>query len=328
MIAIDLVTTFGRARQATRRQVDALIESIREVGLLNPITVFQTEAGFALVAGLHRLEACRALGWTQIPAVVVDLGEHQRVIAECDENLCASSLTATERAEFTRRRKAAYEALHPETRHGGDRSQDQVANLATCHPPERFTADTAAKTGQSERVVQRDAERGEKVCDEAMALIRNTRLDTGRYLDGIKNLSPEDQVAKVNTDLAEPVTRPPPQPEPEPADPEVAKVRREIARMTPDAMVDEIMGLRADLVDAKITVAKLKAEKGDLEAKLGEALQGDLGRALGNAQRRADAATGRMNEYMATVKRLEFKLKKAEARVRELEDTPVEMDAA
>jgi len=327
MIALDSVTTAGRARQATRRQVDALVESIREVGLLNPITVCATDHGYALVAGLHRLEACRALGWTEIPAVVLDLDEQQRIIAECDENLCAPTLTATERAEFTRRRKAAYEALHPEAAHGSPSVSRQVGDTRERSEAPRFTADTAARTGQSERVVQRDAERGDKVCDEALALIRNTRLDTGRYLDGIKNLSPEEQVARVNADLVEPVAHLQPAPEPE-LDPETAKLRREIARLTPDAMVDEIIGLRADLAEAKAKATALKTERDDLKAKLAEATQSDLGRALGNAQRRADAAEGRMKEYQATAKRLEYRLKKAEDRVRELEDTPIQMDAA
>lgn len=87
-------------------------------------------------------------------------------------------------------RKAAYEALHPETAHGavgGGHSQSrQIGDSAP-----RFTADTAAKTGRSERVVQRDAERGEKVSPAALALIKGTRLDMGAYLDSIKNLSPD-----------------------------------------------------------------------------------------------------------------------------------------
>jgi|GEM_PF-5922753 len=178
MIQIDRITTFDRVRQADRKQVEALAESIREVGLLNPIAVAPDGEGYALIAGMHRLEAARLLGWTEIPATVLALDQHRRIIAECDENLCAPSLTPAERAEFTRRRKAAYEALHPETvreatlKRGENLPSRQVGETG---PAPRFTADTAAATGQSERAVQRDAERGEKVSDEALALIKGTR---------------------------------------------------------------------------------------------------------------------------------------------------------
>ena len=77
---------------------------------------------------------------------------------------------ASDRAAFTARRKEAYEALHPETKHG--ENQHSRSRQVGDSTPERFTADTAAKTGQSERGVQRDAERGEKVCDDALRLLR------------------------------------------------------------------------------------------------------------------------------------------------------------
>ena len=96
---------------------------------------------------------------------------NQRIIAECDENLCAPSLTAAERAEFTRRRKEAYEALHPETRADAPKGNQYASRqVGDKQPAPRFTADTAAATGLSERAIQRDAERGEKVCDAALAL--------------------------------------------------------------------------------------------------------------------------------------------------------------
>lgn len=110
--------------------------------------------------------------------------------------------------------------------------------------------------------------------------------------------------------------------EPAADDPE-AKVRRALARLTTDGLIDEVIGLRADLDDAKMKIAAVSAERDDLKAKLKEATSADLGRALGNAQRRADTATGRMNEYMAQVKRLEYRLRKAEARVKELEEMEV-----
>ncbi len=107
------------------------------------------------------------------------------------------------------------------------------------------------------------------------------------------------------------------------ADDPDAKVRRELARLTADGLIDEVIGLRADLDDAKVKIDAVSRERDDLKAKLKEATSTDLGRALGNAQRRADTATGRMNEYMAQVKRLEYRLRKAEARVKELEEMEV-----
>ena len=324
LIPIDQITTFDRVRQATRKQVDALVASIGEVGLLNPVTVAPTEAGFALVAGMHRLEACRALGWTAVPAVVLELDEQRRIIAECDENLCAPTLTAAERAEFTRRRKAAYEALHPETAHGSPSVSRQVGDTGARAEAARFTADTAAKTGQSERAVQRDAERGEKVCDEALGLLKGTKLDTGAYLDRIKNLPAEDQVAKVEADLAEPEAKRQPAAKPaEPVDPE----RRKLAKWTTDALIDEVMGLRSAVAEEKAKAARLKNERDDLAARLAEALAQDGGRTLGNLQRQVQTLKGRMAEHQTAAKRWEFRAKKAEERVKELENTPIDMGA-
>jgi len=107
------------------------------------------------------------------------------------------------------------------------------------------------------------------------------------------------------------------------ADDPDTKMRRELARLTTDGLIDEVIGLRADLDEAKAKIDAVTHERDHLKAKLREATSADLGRALGNAQRRADTATGRMNEYMAQVKRLEYRLRKAEARIKELEEMEV-----
>ena len=68
----------------------------------------------------------------------------------------------SERALFTARRKDAYERIHPETRNSafqGNQHKAGVRKVCEDHVS-RFTADTAVKTGQSERVIQRDAKRG------------------------------------------------------------------------------------------------------------------------------------------------------------------------
>ena len=52
-------------------KVQALAEDILEKGLQSPIQVRRDKERYVLVAGLHRLEAMRALGSDSIEALVV-----------------------------------------------------------------------------------------------------------------------------------------------------------------------------------------------------------------------------------------------------------------
>lgn len=209
-IAIEEIEVGQRLRDLSEAQVEALMSSIADVGLLNPIAVYACPVirggiavdGYGLVAGAHRLEAFKRLGHFEITAHVVVLSDLERQIAECDENLCGTKLTPSEKAMFTKRRKDAYEALHPETKHGANQ-HTRSPQVEDSTPADRFTLDTAKKTGVSEQSVQRDAERGEKVVGEVINLIRSTALDTGTYLDKIKKLKPADQLAAAKRDLAQ-----------------------------------------------------------------------------------------------------------------------------
>lgn len=65
-----------RARTLDSDRVGALAESILEEGLQIPINVRADGDGFVLVEGLHRLEACRALGETTIRGYLVQARKH------------------------------------------------------------------------------------------------------------------------------------------------------------------------------------------------------------------------------------------------------------
>ena len=69
-IAISEVKINLGRRETRLSGVDELAKSISEVGLLNPITV---DPNHTLIAGLHRLEAAKRLGWTEIECTVCDL---------------------------------------------------------------------------------------------------------------------------------------------------------------------------------------------------------------------------------------------------------------
>ncbi|HYM33691.1 MAG TPA: ParB N-terminal domain-containing protein [Candidatus Cybelea sp.] len=53
------------------KKVEAIAESILEKGLQSPIQVRRDKDRYVLVTGLHRLEACRALGNKTVDALIV-----------------------------------------------------------------------------------------------------------------------------------------------------------------------------------------------------------------------------------------------------------------
>lgn len=77
-----------------------LAESIRENGLLHPIVVTPSNR---LVAGQRRLEACRLLGFEEIPVTVAtNLTSAASLLrAERDENTCRKEMTPLERKSLT-----------------------------------------------------------------------------------------------------------------------------------------------------------------------------------------------------------------------------------
>src|SRR5216684_5945394 len=68
-----------------------LAQSIADVGLLHPVVV--TPEG-RLIAGQRRLEACRLLGWTEVPVTIVDLLQAAR--GEAHENFVRKDLLPSE----------------------------------------------------------------------------------------------------------------------------------------------------------------------------------------------------------------------------------------
>jgi ParB/RepB/Spo0J family partition protein len=57
-------------------KVQALAESIAEIGQQMPILVRPDKQRYVLVSGLHRLEACKALGETTVKVNLVQAAKH------------------------------------------------------------------------------------------------------------------------------------------------------------------------------------------------------------------------------------------------------------
>lgn len=200
-ISVALISPRSDARAIDPKTVSALVESIKQVGLLSPLHVRQVQGGYELIAGAHRLAAFRELGLPTIPCFVRSLGDLEAELAMIDENLFRAELGPAEFAKALSRRKAIYEQLHPETVHGAALNEQHVANFATRQA--RYTAEVAGDLGISERTAQLHAERGEKIDPAVLDKLVGTPLNKGVVLDALKNLPTDEQKALVDQKLAE-----------------------------------------------------------------------------------------------------------------------------
>jgi ParB family chromosome partitioning protein len=91
MIPIHQITVVN-PRMRNRRVFNEIVDNIAELGLKRPITVTRRlEADgpcYDLVCGQGRLEACQALGHSEVPALVVSADEEDCLVASLVEN-CA-----------------------------------------------------------------------------------------------------------------------------------------------------------------------------------------------------------------------------------------------
>src|SRR5437764_732820 len=112
----------------------SLADSIADVGLLHPVVV--TPEG-RLIAGQRRLEACRLLGWIEVPVTVVDL--YQAARGEAHENfvrkdLLPSEIVALKRAieplerrDARQRQGSRAELLHSAAEEESGDARDKIA---------------------------------------------------------------------------------------------------------------------------------------------------------------------------------------------------------
>ena len=80
-------------------ELDRLMESIEKSGVLVPVLVRPTADGnYEMISGHRRMAACKAIGITEIPAVVRDLSDEEAVIAMVDANLQRDHILPSEKA--------------------------------------------------------------------------------------------------------------------------------------------------------------------------------------------------------------------------------------
>lgn len=106
-VSMIAITELDRNPEQPRREFDeealqALAESMKEAGVLQPLLVIERGGRYQIVAGERRFRAARLAGLTSVPCIVRDFTPQEQMEAALIENIQREDLNAIEEAAAVR----------------------------------------------------------------------------------------------------------------------------------------------------------------------------------------------------------------------------------
>lgn len=176
--------------------MDQLVESVKERGVITPITLRQKEDGrYEIVSGHRRRKACELAGLATVPAEIKELTRDEAIILMVESNLQRSTILPSEKAFSYKMRLEAM------------KRQGQRTDLTFCPMGTKLNSagEIARQSSDSERQVFRYIRLTELIPDLL------TMVDEGRIalrpaveLSYLGKLEQQDLVAAIGLSLATP----------------------------------------------------------------------------------------------------------------------------
>lgn len=188
-IRINQIEIGENRRAVNPEKVKELSESIKEIGLLNPITITEKNK---LIAGAHRIDAFKLLNREEIPCNIVSFSDvEEERLAEIDENLIRNDLSRLEQAICLKERNEILERM-------GERAESgtNLKNLGTGDnlSPVKTTQDIAAEVGLSKRGLQRSLQIAKNITEDVKESLMDTPVaDNQEELLILARSKPDDQ---------------------------------------------------------------------------------------------------------------------------------------
>lgn len=196
--------------------IDELADSIRQYGLLQPLSVRHREGGYELIAGERRLQASRKAGLTEVPVVLRDCTDEEMLALALVENLQREDLNAMEAARSYQQLIDEFGLSQTEVAERVGKSRSAVANtlrlLALSSPIQQAVAEGAISEGHARALLSvNDADRQQTLFQETLSKGLSVRA-----LESLTRAKPK--ASATNT------------PEPPPIDPDLNQVQADLQR--------------------------------------------------------------------------------------------------
>ena len=130
-------------------EMEALVDSIKEQGILSPIIARPLENGeYEIISGHRRLFASKRAGLAEVPALVIEMDRDNAAIALVDSNLHRDNISPSEKA-------FAYKLKMEAMSRQGHRTDLTSGQLVPKSDDNRTSAEIGEPYGESYKTVQR-----------------------------------------------------------------------------------------------------------------------------------------------------------------------------
>ena len=131
--------------------LQSLAESIRQYGVITPLTVREIPEGYELVSGERRLRAASIAGLTAVPCYIVSVSDQESALMALLENLQRKDLDCFEEALFLRRLCSEFHMTQQDAAARVGKTQSAIANKMRLLKLSPETVDTVRRYQLSER---------------------------------------------------------------------------------------------------------------------------------------------------------------------------------
>lgn len=153
-------------------KLQELVESVRERGIIQPVIVRQAKDGYELVAGERRLRAAKALGWSEIPAIIRPATNRESLELSLLENIQRDDLNPIEEAKAYERLSTEFGLTQEAIAKATGKQRSSVSNtLRLLRLPEKIIAAIRAGTisaGHAKALLSIDDARAQLAAFERM----------------------------------------------------------------------------------------------------------------------------------------------------------------
>ena len=184
--------------------LEELSDSIRQHGLLQPLSVRRSGSGYELIAGERRLRAAQMAGLAEIPCIIMQMDDRESGMAAMIENLQRQDLDFIEEAQGIANLMSLFGMSQEQTARMLGKSQSAVANKLRILRHSETVLSALRETGLTERharALLRLPEENRRL--EAIGEISRQSMSVARAEKYIESLlsQPQEKPQKANVSV-------------------------------------------------------------------------------------------------------------------------------